>query len=394
MILTVIFLSFSSFAQTKYCSTEASFSHEKKILAPDGVSYFLRPSGKTKEVGFATLSGKNMIMNVQTGQSTNVAGIIDPVPSPDGVLLAVPGDVVYLGADATPKSPESISEEQLEKIEYRYTGSTQIVEKRRPNTLNWQPTTLTLSALKAQKATYLASGMSFYTKDKSNPKAYNLTAFDATVSENYQSLGVVKNVKETRYRMLYEGSKSIMLKEYTWNPSNQKLTPLGDAKPMCNTNTGINSALPMLSKDGTEFSTYDPQSQSTKVYSIATCAVVAEIPSLVGKIDFSPNGRFLAFHVDGGNKIGTNQFRLPKDDGTNLSLFLYDRKNKKLIPLKSQKRTDLYYPVFLSDDEIAYVSKNKDNEQFYITSAQLEFSNLDNCGAAPKGKSETSKGVQ
>lgn len=364
-----------AFAQSPACEPQAKLTVVKKIRAPQGVNYFLRGAPATKEIGFATNMKGNVLLDEKTGKFSAVGGNYDPVPSPDGAFFTAPGDVIYRGK--TPLKPGK--RDGSDEVDYRYEADDGSVSKRHGETFLYDLTPLTLTDLQKKNATYSARAMVFYTKSKSNPGQYELNYSDEQVTAAYQSLGMTSTPEGPHYRMLFEDQKNIMFKEYTLDSKSGKIRPLGPAKALCKTESGLNSALPMISKDGKEFSVYDPQSHSTKIYSVDTCAITDEIHALVGKIDFSPDRRWLAFHIDQSNKIGLGFFKTPDEDAYDLNLFLYDRDSKKLIPLKSEKNTDTYYPIFLSNNEIAYVSKGKADKNFYIIAAKINFSESTSC---------------
>ncbi|RZA07327.1 MAG: hypothetical protein EOP11_07960, partial [Proteobacteria bacterium] len=204
MLLLSLLLSFG--AEARVCE-DLRLPVSKSIDAPDGVSYFMRGSDK-RTVGFATSSG-NRLLNVNNGKYENFPGEIDPVPTPDGALIAAPVNI-------------PITRDGVSGVESR---------------------------------------MHFYRE--SAPGKYELVFMDPKVSENYQSLGVLNSSPgETSYRMLYQSGSEIYAREYSYDRKAKKLTPGLDPKLACSQNLGRVS-LPMLSKNGKEFSYYDYDQKKT-----------------------------------------------------------------------------------------------------------------------------------
>jgi hypothetical protein len=309
-------------AHARVCE-DVRLQPSKRIAAPDGVSYFMRPSAK-RTVGFATTNG-NRLLNLNDGKTIDVAGTVDPVPTPDGDLIAVPVEV-------------PISRNGGQGFEYR---------------------------------------MHFYRE--SAPGKLELRYIDRSVSQTYQSLGVLKkSPSETSYRMIYQGGKSeIYARDYTYDRRTHELKPGPEPALLCK-NGPKDIALPMLSKDGREFSYYDNNARKTYIYEVSglggECRKKDEIRAALGKIDFSPDGKRMVFHADGFSDEAY-QFEHPLPS-FGLGIYLYDRQTKRTTPLHVSRTEDTYYPNFLNNDEIAFVSANRggnpDERKFFINVASLK----------------------
>src|SRR5262249_48436317 len=69
---------------------------EKSIDLRNDVNFFVRPSVKTGEVSVGTGHG-NRVYQVADGQHRDIPGTLDPVLTPDGALVTVPGKTYYDG---------------------------------------------------------------------------------------------------------------------------------------------------------------------------------------------------------------------------------------------------------------------------------------------------------
>ena len=319
MILTLLF-AFTAFgAEDSLCRpTELRLS--KRIPVPEEVNYFIR-SAANREVGFATAKG-NRILNVDSGEMRSIVGEIDPVPTPDGELYTVP--VI-----------EPVDEE----------GGT-------------------------------ASFMTFLRRDPKNPKAFQDIFKDAEVYQNYQSLGLVsKSPKEAKYRLIVQSGNEIIGRDYTHKRDTAEVQPVGELRNVCG-EALKNVSLPMLDKTGKNLSYFDYGKGSTVVYEIQEfgkkCRLTDELPAMAGKVDFSPDGKKLLFHADVSSG-DSSQFSQPIPQ-YNLGVFLYDRTTKEMVPLHVKPEADSYYPVFLSDNELAFVSSTREAEgkTFHLNVAKLD----------------------
>lgn len=137
-----------------------------------------------------------------------------------------------------------------------------------------------------------------------------------------------------------------------------------------------NVSMPMLDKTGKNLSYYDYGKNSTVVYEIQDfgkkCRLTDELPAMAGKVDFSPDGKKLLFHADVSSG-DSSQFSQPIPQ-YNLGVFLYDRTTKTMVPLHVKADEDSYYPVFLNDNELAFVGSTREAEKktFHLNVAKLD----------------------
>ncbi|RZA07490.1 MAG: hypothetical protein EOP11_07555 [Proteobacteria bacterium] len=294
---------------------------DRRFEIPEEVDYFIRASSR-REITFASRQG-NRLLNLTTGQTSAFPGLLDPVASPDGEIYTVP-----IKAEG--------------------------------------------SELNGAAAQYQ---MNFFrpSRQKGGPPEFLFR--DEGLNQTYQSLGTLAKTKAgANYRLIYQENNQVMARDYAYDSRAAKITPLNQASPVCPSAPNP-IALPMLSRDGREFSYYDAKLGRTFIYEIEElgkrCALKDEIPALVGKIDFSPSGKRLAFHAD-LRSDQSSMFWQPNAQ-YNLGLFAYDRATKTVVPLHAKPGEQAYFPVFLNENEIAYVTSPRGGtKSFTVNTARLE----------------------
>ena len=336
------------------CPSPASLQTEKSIPVDGSISWFMRAATQTREVSFATAKNGSQILNLDSGQTSPIAGSIDPVLSADGKILAIPQNAIWDGKAA------QLDRSSSGKNPYEYVLSDGKVRDNRTGTV----LDISLEDAKRQgKRIKLDSAMALYTRPKSG--APQVALIDTAVTGNYQSMGTFRKAgDETHYRMLYEGDAGFRMREYKLNESSGKVEAVGLDRAACRGNE--HGALPIVSHDGREFSYYDIDDRNTKIVALddnGDCKVVDKIPALIGKPDFSPDGNRLVFHVDEALEGKNMEFEQPDKD-QKLGIYLYDRKTKALAPLRADSDSNSYYPTFISDNQIAYIqSRGTGDEQ-------------------------------
>jgi hypothetical protein len=229
--------------------------------------------------------------------------------------------------------------------------------------------------------------MAFYSRDDVKKNKFKPLLADTNAANTYQSLGVLSSTPEkSKYRLLFEGDNGIFTKDYNRDNKTGKMEAASDLKPVC-ANIKKEPAewtLPMISKDGTEFSVYEVNEEKSRVYKIDSnrnCKLTEEIPALVGKMDFSPDHKYLAFHIDEGSD--TKIFKTPGNQNQ-FGVFLYDRQKKELVPVQVSKNEDSYYPVFLDNERLAFISSKKKSNEYFINVASLAQKNVaGSCDTTP-----------
>ncbi|RYZ95150.1 MAG: hypothetical protein EOP11_25385, partial [Proteobacteria bacterium] len=290
LFLLSLLLSSAAFGSENSICQNLELKPERRIEIKEEVDYFIRASAR-RELTFASRQG-NRLLNLRTGQTSAFPGQLDPVASPDGAIYTVP--IKDEGAEASGAAAQ-----------YK---------------------------------------MHFYRPAREKGGAPVFLFRDEGLNQTYQSLGTLAKTKAgANYRLLYQENNQVMARDYAYDREADKLAPLGEAGPVCPPAKNP-IALPMISRDGREFSYYDAKLGRTFVYEIEElgkkCTLRDEIPALVGKIDFSPSGRRLAFHAD-MRSDQSSMFWQPNAQ-YNLGLFIYDRASKTVVPLHAKAGEQAY----------------------------------------------------
>ncbi len=389
MILTLLLSSVvAGAAEPAYCQRPARATVERRYPLPDNVNYFIRASQTPRRIGLATASGNKMV-NLDTGEIEDVPGSIDPVPSPDGQLLVVPLAKIYNPATGQLITVEKKDEDKFKSVRFFVFGKN--VQERilstpltGPDTATGEEQTITsqftIKDLHDQGVQYLTSTMDLMQRKEASGAAgkpgYETAYSDHDITENYQSVGVLRSTPTSgQYRLLYEGDGALKFRDYSLDFATGRATPAGPIQDMCGAKT--EGTLPVISKNGTEFTTYNSTTQKTQVFAFnaatSSCKLVDTIPALVGKVDFSPDNRLLAFHVDQGASPSGGIFEEPGEENK-FGVYLYDRARRSIIAVDDDPAEDSYYPVFVTNDTIAYVSTKKGADkkrEYFINLARL-----------------------
>lgn len=319
---------------------------------PNGISYFIRSSPATREISFGSIDEKtpSQLLNVDTGRMSQLDGSVDPVLTPDGALLTIPQGVIYDGEE---KKTRIVPKSEELKPKYAYFNG-QILECE--NDTCEKVSKLSKEDLIKTGQDYVYSAMTFYARDSSG--GFKFIHADDDQNMNYQSLGSLDNTgDQKRYRMLFKQDQ-IAFQDYAYDPVRKKIEMLGSRHAVCAEAAG--GDMPMLSKDGRSLSAYDEADHAVRVYQLTDqgkCQVQDRLPSMTGKVDFSPNGKLLAFALDSAaapGETGSREYERPNAD-QRLRAYVYDRETKRLTQIDSEISGQTYFPVFLSDHEIGYI---------------------------------------
>jgi len=218
-------------------------------------SYFISPNPDGQTVGAITPNGNVLVSMTEVDESTNSAkrihipGSYDPVYTPDGKHITLPGMRVY-------------SVEELEGRLKNATGS----DEHRSGNLNFNST-------------------------------FN-SSIDGGV---YQSLGIIpgKNGKPDRYRYI-DDAQGASLSDYEISSTGAILPTQSNHERLCGNLDDQRLDLPMVSKDGQYLSILGREG-TTIIYRIddsGNCKKVMDLGFATGKVSFDYTGNKLAFHVD------------------------------------------------------------------------------------------------
>lgn len=357
-----------------FCSEGHALTNVRQIpLKGAEVNYFMRSAPQTKELGFSTNLTKenqiNKILNTVTNKTTDVIGFIDPVLSPDGKIIATPSENFF--DPTTGKFVAAINRPfyYLEEGLVKYCAPAPEV--------GCKSTKIPEEELRKGTAPFKMMTMTFL--DRSGKELL----VDTGVNSAYQTLGQFNSgTKSVNYRLLFETAEGLKIRDYQKSNADGSFTATSETKKICG---GKILVLPSLSKSGLELSAFDPMANETHIYEIdesgLDCKLKEKFPGMIGKADFSPNSRKIAFHVDHASAIRLSIFKTP-NEYQNLTSYIYDRDKKSFRPLLDIDGEQSYFPVFLGDDELALVTAKKNsvggNESFAISIGFLKPNSIHN----------------
>jgi hypothetical protein len=322
-------------------------------------NYFIKGARDKNLIAFAD-GDDNHIYDIDEGRLFKTPGVVDPVPLPDGNTLMTPDIIVY-----NPKTRQYLSRPIGNK--YAADASSSYIMAMNKSVQRGE---LVREQLEARGEPYFVSVLAFYSlKDIRKGGAIAPIAVDMSMSDaNYPSVGRIAVGGENRLRVLSNGGGGPAIRDYrlTNGSDGPSIEPIGEqAAKICEGHNFPRSKIsllsqPSLSQDGSEFGTYDALSGDMKIMSArpdGRCEEHERLPFAAGKMDFSPDGRKIVFHVD-HTEEGPIQFTRPSDKQT-LHTYLYDRDTKKFTPLNTDPNLDTFYPTFLSDGRIAFFARDK-----------------------------------
>jgi hypothetical protein len=306
-MLSLILFSFITYAQTTQTAEVAIAPMVSSVNTPDTPTYFFKPSPDGRYYAYASNNPRN------SGGHKNT--LLD---SQSGTFLSIPGpyDPVF--------------------------------------TLNLRNVVIPVNG-----------GLSFYKLEDLISQQTNATPIlvDKEMKGVYESVGKLsESPTEIQYRIMIENGGNRFYRDYkeTIDAAGRTTSIAGIAppKPLC---TNYRFALPMISKDGSEFSGLDHDVGKSRVYKLkedGTCDVIEELGFLTGKIAFSYNPRYLAFHVfdkiDGSSTFAF-QFISTPSNTTTANIYIRDRQLNKTYKLTNYADGNAMYPEFLPDGDIVYL---------------------------------------
>lgn len=251
-----------------------------------------------------------------------IPGLTDPVPSPDGLMVATPN---------TPTTPHS---------GYAL--------------FNWSDIE---KAVKPGEAT----------QPKLKPADY-----EPKIAASYESIGILKPADsngKTTYRIT--GGAAVF---NDFERVGDKISHVGAYnRPACtNINTPANpNKLPKISKDGKFIGNYITANgvNRTQIYALhddGTCTLALDLGIPTGKVEFSYDGKHIAFHVDSFVADGDSHFAVvARNMVKNVYVLDVDAAGDKLVPRGIHRITNnttpgsgSYYPSFDKQGHIVYIQQN------------------------------------
>lgn len=209
------------------------------------------------------------------------------------------------------------------------------------------------------------TNLCFYKTDDFENQTDSKPAYiDNEMKGYYQSVGFLKRSSEgANVRVLaYYG----LFRDY--KISGQSISPLGPPKRFCE---GIDLKLPMLSKDGKTLSGWNVDAQKTVLYSLkddGKCKPYYSLDFMVGKMDFSYDNKYVAFHASSDGKGAISDSLEIKQQ-----IFVMNLKSKKIVKLSTG--TDiLYYPHFGENGLLYALKFNKAADKYSVL--EIDIANI------------------
>ncbi len=290
----------------------------------DTPNYFFRTMPDSDRICYNG-SGTNIILDLRKGSRTRVPGPFDPVPLWNEKVLTTPMD--YKNSNSNDETQKALTFFSLQGVE-------------KPNT---------------------------------NLEDRDPIYKDPEMNGNYQSVGLLSSSPsgEEAYRIALVTPKGAAFRNYRYRPStdNQPITiePVGNVVSVC---PGMDLKLPMLSKDGKRFSGLDVSSKprSTKIFKIGddgSCELEHDLGFETGKVDFSFDGKKLAFHIK-ATPEDTVEF-YDNFRGIPTDTYVLDLESKRLRQLTANPPgSSSYFPVFRRDGKVVYIDDRDENFSFVV----------------------------
>jgi hypothetical protein len=269
----------------------------QRVAIPHTPRWFFKPFADMPLVAYGSQAGNNLI-NLNTGYIIPTPGDHDSVPTPDEMFLASPG--IY-----------------LTRVE---------------DLLDEQRRTKPLRSL-------------------------------ANLDGEYQSPGVLREFNGGRDYRFMIGRFKLSVRDFRVRSDAQdqiSIEPLNKAWRPC---PKRRLQLSMLAKDGREFGAYDVAAGSTRVFAIdehAECTLVEDLGMPTGKVSFSFDNRFLAFHLAIFDQA-TVAIAVNPDDRWTSNVFVYDRQTRSIGRITHHTAGNAYYPAFRRDGTLVYLFKPLEN---------------------------------
>lgn len=275
-----------------YCAV-AEDTVIKRVAIPDTPRWFFKPFAVQPWVAYASEAG-NSLLDLTRGYIVPIPGHRDAVPTPDERFLTTPG--VYL---------------------------TRVAD---------------------------------LFGEKRGTKPLRLLA---DLNGEYQSPGVLRDVGNGRiYRLMIGRYKPTIQDFKVWTDARDQLRiePVNEARRPC---PDRRLQLPMLAKDGREFGAYDVASGSTRLFRLNddnSCSVADDLAIPTGKVSFSFDNRYVAFHLAVRDQASTALEENPDDHWTS-NVFIYDRAVRRIGRITHHTAGNAYYPAYRRDGKIVYLFK-------------------------------------
>jgi len=202
-----------------------------------------------------------------------------------------------------------------------------------------------------------STGLEIYDRkdmEKDNDKSKPFFT-DSEVSGVYQSFGVLSDDPvRTVYRVIMGYDTDYVIRDYSLDKVTQKFSVASKSGIVCK---GQPFKLPMLAKNGREvagFATDKQTSQVLKIEDDKSCSLAVNLHLTTGKIAFSWDNQWLAFHISNPSGTDTDFIDVPTDNYV-ADIYLYHRPSKQTFRITSYKSANALYPDFLADGSLVFI---------------------------------------
>ena len=295
------------------------------------------PSDKRNEISIIISGVGNAILDMTTGNISNIPGAFDAVPSIDGEIITLP---------AHGKTSDRFTIYQRDDL-------TQPIYQERDD----DPGKLT--------GVYQSVGL---VNTDSSGKSYRVIT-DVLTSSN--SNGDTSELT----------GKNLLFRDYKIT-ENKKVVPIQGTQSLCS-NVEESLKLPMLSKNGKKLAAYNDNSGTTVIYKIlknenneSVCEKEMDLGFSSTKVEFSEDSNLITFASDsfGVNHREIRWHARPNAKNMNMNVYVMDLRNKKTKKISAINSGNAYYPSFSRDQTVTYLQQMISGEETTYSVVQSSYS--------------------
>lgn len=317
------------YAAPDYCELNKTPRTQSSVKLPYDPNYFISADPSGKYTAVISSGDGNQLVNMESGDSHSVPGSVDPVFTPDGRFLTLPGGKFYDMRDIGPKVDRGRDADDVNSV------------------------------------------------------------IDAREGGVYQSVGILpgSNERKKTYRYMDDSAGASFFDVEVEFNSAGKVTGqrrLNESVSMCP--EASNRDTPMLSKDGKYLSILNFETYTTQIWRVesdGSCKMMVDTGVPTGKVDFDfseGSEPKITFHVDqarndwryfsgisGGQNKSVFVMKLDIDNkGGNNEKWKVNSMAKIVSPSADagKKGTGSYYPRFRSDGTLVTVTG--DGSDYYL----------------------------
>jgi hypothetical protein len=309
-----------------FTDTSKSWVEVKKVVPERQPKYFFRPFPDGVMIPYTNVF-TNSLLNTQTKEEHLIWGLVDAVPTPDGLFLTVPFDIL-------------------------------------------QP----LSHLTFFDIKKIGSG--------DGPSKKARIKRDYSLRGAYQTIGLLGPMN---YRVVTEASLKkgrLRIQEYSVTKNDKgeyDIKPkFGKAREFC---SDSNLTMPVLSKSGRYFSAVDADSRQTLLYQLndnLDCTLVKKAGFVGAKGDFDWEDKKIYFHKSTYDSKAAAYILKSPDVLLDIEVYSYDLVTGEIVKITNCNKEgyNCYYPNVSRDGKIWMIKQNKETKDRYFS--QIELTQKDN----------------